>query len=139
SCAFPIPGSLANGTYEMRLMSNNGFSQIAGSNTFTVQTMKGPLSVSPNVTSPGVTVTVMWTDISTTSTDWIRLHLPASSSSAYLQWMYVSCSHSLHDAHQICSCAFPISGSLANGTYEMRLMSNDGFSQIAGSNTFNVQ
>jgi hypothetical protein len=99
----------------------------------------GPLSVSPNVTSPGGTVTVTWTAISSSSTDWIGLYVPGSSPSAYLQWMFVSCSQAPNTVHNSGTCAFPTSGSLPKGSYEMRLMSNNTFNQITGSNTFTVQ
>jgi hypothetical protein len=141
SCGFLLPTSLSSGTYQFRLFANNTFTRIATSNTFTVSNNAtgGPFSVSPNVTSPGGTVTVAWTGISSSSTDWIGLYVPGSSASAYLKWIFVSCSQTPDVVHQSGSCTFPISSSLPKGSYEMRFMSNNTFNQIAGSNTFTVQ
>jgi len=139
SCGFVLPNYLSSGTYQFRLFANNGFTRIATGNDFTVTSNGLPFSVSPTVTSPGETVTVTWSGNSNSSTDWIGLYNPGSPPVAYLQWIYVSCSQTPNGVRNSGSCAFPISDVQPNGTYEMRLMSNNGYSQIAVSNTFRVQ
>jgi hypothetical protein len=139
SCGFVLPNYLSSGRYQFRLFANNGFTRIATSNDFTVTNNELPLSVSPTVTSPGGTVTVTWSGNSNSSTDWIGLYTPGSPPNAYLQWIYVSCSQTPTGVRNSGSCAFPISNVQPNGTYEMRLMSNNGYSQIAVSNAITVQ
>jgi hypothetical protein len=141
SCGFVLPNYLSSGTYQSRLFANNGYTRIATSNDFTVinDGGEGQFSVSPTVTSPGGVVTVTWTGNSSSATDWIGLYVPGSSPYAYMQWIYVSCSQTPNGVHNSGSCAFPISVFQPTGTYEMRLMSNGSYSQIAVSNAFTVQ
>lgn len=141
SCGFVLPTSLSSGTYQFRLFANNGFTRIATSNDFTVTNSggSGEFSVSPAVISAGGTVAVTWSGNSNSSTDWIGLYVPGTSPGAYLQWIYVSCSQVPGAVHNSGSCAFPVPGFQPNGIYEMRFMSNNGYNQIAVSNTFRVQ
>src|SRR6185312_4950595 len=53
-------------------------------------------------------------------------------------WMYVSCSQSPGAAQASGSCPFTIPGNLANGTYELRFLSNDGYVSVATSNPITV-
>src|SRR5207249_2193482 len=95
SCAFPIPSSTPAGTtYELRLFANNGFTRLATSNTLTVTAGGGPaINVSPTSVAAGASVVATWSGIaSPTTTDWIGLYVPGAANTAYLAWVYVSCS-----------------------------------------------
>ena len=140
SCAFAIPGGVAPGTYELRLLSNNGYTRLATSNSFTV-TGGGAssLSVTPSSVAAGGSVTATWSGIAAPSaTDWIGLYAPGAADSAYLAWIYVSCSQSPAAARAAGSCAFAIPSGLAPGSYELRLLSNNGFTRLTSSNAFTV-
>ena len=139
SCALSIPGGLTPGTYQLRLLSNNGFTVLATSNDFTVTAAGPTLSASPGSVVAGSSVTATWNGIpSPTTIDWIGLYTPGAANTAYLAWIYVSCSHTPGSAMAAGSCAFPIPGGLAPGTYQLRLLSNNGFTLLATSNDFTV-
>ena len=60
TCPFPIPSNTPAGTYELRLLSNNGYTRLATSNPFTVtapasgRRVDGPsLLGSPPLVVPG--------------------------------------------------------------------------------------
>lgn len=98
------------------------------------------LIASPASIPAGGTLTATWNGIpSPTSTDWIGLYEPGTPNTSYIDWIYVSCSKSPGDASASGSCPFPVPPSLAPGTYELRLLANDGFTGLATSNTFTVE
>jgi uncharacterized protein YegP (UPF0339 family) len=141
SCSFPIPSSLASGTYELRLHSANSFTVIATSAALSVTgaASTASLSATPAGVASGASVNASWSGIATaTGTDWIGLHRPGTPSQNYIDWMYVSCSKSPGTARASGSCAFPIPGNLASGTYELRLHSANGFTVIATSAALTV-
>src|SRR5205823_8607526 len=78
SCALTIPGTVAGGKYELRLLANNGYTRLASSRAFTVTTgapTPASLSVSPTTALRGGSVTATWSGIaSPTSLDWIGLY-----------------------------------------------------------------
>ena len=140
SCAFPIPGSVSPGTYELRLFAANGFTRLA-SGTFTVTASSSAVTLSATPTSvrAGGSVTAAWSGIAApTTTDWIGLYSAGTSDGAYLDWMYVSCSQGPAAARASGSCAFPIPGSVSPGTYELRLFAADGFTRLTVGNAFSV-
>lgn len=53
-------------------------------------------------------------------------------------WIYVSCSKTPGSAAAAGACVFPIPGTVAAGTYELRLFSNNGFTKLAASNALTV-
>jgi uncharacterized protein YegP (UPF0339 family) len=142
SCSFPIPASLASGTYELRLHSANSFTVIATSPALSVTggTIGATtLNINPASVTSGASVSATWSAIaSPTTTDWIGLFRPGTSSQSFLEWMYVSCSKSAGAARPSGSCSFPIPASLASGAYELRLHSANGFTVIATSPALTV-
>jgi len=122
------------------LFSNNGFTRLAASNSFTVGGGgAASISASPSSVAAGGSVTASWNAIpAAAATDWIGLYAVGAADSAYLSWMYVSCSTSPGAARPSGSCSFTIPGSLAAGNYELRLFSNNGFTRIATSSAFTV-
>src|SRR5207245_2392218 len=69
---------------------------------------------------------------------WTGLYAPRSGNTAYLAWIYVSCSQSRVAASAAGSCPFTIPSGLAPGSYELRLYPNDTFTRLATSGTFTV-
>ena len=98
------------------------------------------LSVSPTTIAAGGTVTATWSGIATpTTTDWIGLYAPGAANTAFIDWIYVSCSKTPGAAQASGSCPFVVPTTVAPGTYQLRLLANDGFTTVlATSNTFSV-
>jgi hypothetical protein len=97
------------------------------------------LSASPSSVAPGGTITATWSGIATPSaTDWLGLYTPGAANTAYLAWIYVSCSQTPGAARAAGSCAFVVPSTVAPGTYQLRLLANNGFTPLATSNTFTV-
>ena len=138
SCPFTVPSTLAVGGYQLRLLANNGNTLLATSNVFTV-TRSATLSVSPTNIPVGGTVTATWSGIATpTATDWIGLYVPGAGDSAYIDWIYVSCSKNPGSARASGSCPFTVPSTLAPGNYQLRLFANNGITLLAGSNAFTI-
>ena len=140
SCPLALPGSLPLGTYELRLLANNGYVRLASSNPFTIDNgVATSLMVSPPNVGAGTSVSATWSGIaSPTTTDWIGVYTPGSGNSAYLAWIYVSCTQAPGAARSSGSCSFMLPASLAAGSYELRLLSNNGFGSLAVSSAFSV-
>ena len=141
SCAFVVPSTVVTGTYQFRLLANNQFSVLATSNSFTVTAPAGPpLTVSPTTIVRGGSVTASWSGISTpTAFDWIGLYSPGAANTAYIDWIYVSCSQTPGSPAASGSCAFVVPSTIPAGTYELRLLANDQYSVLSTSNAFTVQ
>ncbi|HEV8307572.1 MAG TPA: S8 family serine peptidase [Methylomirabilota bacterium] len=132
SVPFPVPGTLALGTYELRLFSNSTLTRLATSNAFTVS-QAASLTVSPTTIAQGGTVTATWSGIATPSaTDWLGLYQPGAADTATLASQNTTGAASG-------SLPFPLSGTLTPGTYELRLFSSGSFTRLATSNPFTVQ
>jgi thermitase len=144
SCAFALPGTLASGNYELRLHTANTYSVLARSSTFgvTAQAASGSTSLSVNATSVvrGSALTATWSGISApTSTDWIGLHRPGEASTAFIDWMYVSCSKSPAAARVSGSCSFTIPSGIAAANYELRLHTANIFTVLAKTGLISAQ
>ena len=93
------------------------------------------LTASPSSITPGGTLTATWDRIApSTSTDWIGLYQPGAANTAYIEWMYVSCSKTPGSPQSSGSCPFVVPASLASGVYELRLLANDSFTLLTTSN-----
>ena len=137
SCSFTMPGSLSPGDYELRLLANDGFAVLATSSGFNIS--GALLTASPSSIPAGGTVTATWSGLSSAdSKDWIGIYQPGASNTAYLGWIYTSCSQTPGTARLSGSCPFTVPGSLSPGTYELRLLWSDGFTTLATSNNFTV-
>ena len=90
------------------------------------------LMVSPTSVAAGGTVTATWAGIaSPTATDWLGLYTPGASDTAFLAWRYTPGTASGN-------APFTIPSTLTLGIYELRLLSNNGFTRLATSNIFIV-
>jgi RHS repeat-associated protein len=135
SCSFTLPSTLASGNYELRIHSANGFTALA-TTTLKIGTT---LSVTPSSAAASATVTVAWSGITApTTADWIGLYAPGATSQSWVDWFYVSCSKTVGTARASGSCAFALPSTLANGSYELRLHQNNGFTPIATSGTLSI-
>jgi pectate lyase-like protein len=94
--------------------------QLAAPTGAGAQTLTAPVSV-----AAGGTLAVRWSDLtSPTTRDWIGLFAVGAANTAYLDWVYTNGQFS----GQV-SC--PIAAPRAPGTYELRLLRNDGSTQAA--------
>ena len=128
-----VPANAAAGTYELRLFSANGYTLLATSNSFSVQTPPAAtLSVTPPSVQPGGSVTAAWTNIfAPTATDWIGLYAPGAPDNAFISWRYT-------DGTAAGNVPFSIGASVTIGTYELRLFSANGYTRLATSAAFSV-
>jgi 5-hydroxyisourate hydrolase-like protein (transthyretin family) len=126
-----LPGGLAAGSWELRLYSNNTFTRLASSNTFTVG--QPGISVNKASVEPGGTVTVTWSGLpSPTPKDWYALIPQNGLDSNWYVWSYTTGTASG-------SGSLTIPATVPMGTYELRLYANDGFQRLAVSNLVTVQ
>lgn len=103
--------------------------------------LAGAQSPTLTVAPTGGSVTASWSNIaSPTSTDWIGLYPPGAANNAFhaTSWMYVSCTQNAAAEGASGSCSFVVPAGLAAGTYQLRLLANDGFAVLATSNNFTV-
>ena len=132
---FTIPATVAPGTYELRLFSNNSSTRLAVSNSFTVVVAGctgGNLGASPASITAGGSVTATWSGVcAPTSGDWIGLFAPGAPNTSFLAWRYTTGTASGN-------VPLTIPATLAPGTYELRLFSNNSVTRLAVSNSFTV-
>ncbi len=132
--------NLANGTYTFYVKAKDQAGNedpTPASLSFTVSVTGPVLSASPVIVPAGGTVTATWGGIAApTATDWIGLFAPGAADANYLAWIYVSCAQTDGDPKASGSCPFPLPW--GSGTYELRLLANDGFARQATSNPFTM-
>jgi hypothetical protein len=143
SCSFPMPA--VAGTYELRLLANDGFATVYATSGPIMVTAGGSASVtaSPTPVAPGGSETVSFSGVSNPTTkDWIGLYpTGAPSTTRGLAWLYDGpCSQTIGRrtaaiSSGTCTFAMP----QTTGTYEFRLFANDGFTLLGTSNTVTVQ
>jgi hypothetical protein len=97
------------------------------------------LTASPATIAAGGTVTASWSGISTpTPRDWIGLYAPGAAQTAFIDWMYVSCSKTPGSAAPSGSCPFVVPSTVPPGTYQLRIFTNNQFTPLATSNALSV-
>ena len=135
----PILATLAPGTYQLRLLRDDGYEKLATSNNFTVTGQSTPtVAASPSTLTTGSPVTATWSGIaSPAARDWIGIYTTAAGDQSFIDWRYVSCLQTPGSAAAAGACAFPTTG-LGTGNYQFRLFRDDGFTKLATSNTFTV-
>ena len=138
SCSFTMPATA--GTYELRLFANDGYSVLGevrhGHRSGAQSTT---LTATPSSVAAGGNVTVTFGNVSSpTSTDWIGLYKPGDANTSQLDWKYDnSCTQVAGNSGLSSgSCSFTMPAT--PGTYEFRLLANDGFTVIAKSGTITV-
>src|SRR4029453_6643087 len=104
----------------------------AFSNEVSVTVSSAQLSATPATLTAGGTVTAAWSGIATpTTTDWIGLYSAGAANTAYIDWMYCSCSKTASTARASGSCPFTVPATLPPGNYELRLLANNGSTSLA--------
>lgn len=99
------------------------------------------LSVSPANVAQGGTVTATWNAIAApTNREWIGLYATGAGDTTFSDWIYVNTCSRSGGASVLANgaCPFPIPSSLTNGSYQLRLFANNGYTRLATSNTLNV-
>ncbi len=98
SCTYLMPST--PGTYELRLLSNNGYVVLATSSTVTVTGTSASLTASPGSISSGQSVTVTWSGVaSPTTSDWVGLYHPGDPNTAYIDCFWTdSCTRTTGSA-----------------------------------------
>ena len=96
-------------------------------------------SASPLSVPVSGTVTASWANVSPATTkDWIGVYKPGTPNSAYLSWEYDnSCTKTAGNTPKASgSCPFVMPAT--PGTYELRLLANNGYTQLGPSVTIIV-
>src|SRR5687768_6570030 len=119
------------GTFEFRYFSNNTFEKKAASNPLTVTSPAGiTLSASPTAVNPGANVTVDFTaPPGRPAVDWIGLYRLGDNNRQYLWYRYVN---------GATSGSFTLPAPMEPSQYEFRYLANNGWIDIARSNSFSV-
>jgi hypothetical protein len=131
SMTFTLPASLAPGTYDMRLFSNNSMNRLALSNVITVTAPAPTVAASPISLSNGASLTVTWSGVTSPSVNnWIGIYAAGAPDANYL-------SQTFTNGSAAGSTSIVLSG-FAPGTYEVRLFADSAFTRLALGNTFTV-
>jgi hypothetical protein len=94
----------------------------------------------PAAFAPGRVVNVQWQAIDNPSrTDWIGLYRSGDPDAAQIDWLYIGCAQIPLDARPLGSCNFLLPATLAAGTYEFRLLADNGYRRLAASSPLPVQ
>ncbi len=154
SGTFTLDAPMETGQYEFRYLLEDGYADVARSNTLTISSTPAPtptpqptptptptpspsptpanysLTASPSTTAAGGQLTVSWTaPAGRPSTDWIGLYRVGDSNGNFIWWQYTG------GATQ---------GNLTTtapneeGQYEFRYLLEDGYTDVARSNTVTV-
>jgi hypothetical protein len=116
------------GMYVARGYLNNSFQKIAETAPFEVLAApQRTLQTDAQTYVAGATITGTYAGLTGNTLDWVALAVPGSASTSYLTYRYVS------GASGTVTFTAP-----AAGTYELRAFANNGFTQLASSNTFTV-
>lgn len=76
---------------------------------FAISRNNTSLTVSPTSIGAGGTLSADWSGIAApTTTDWIGLYVPGAAATAFIDWIYVSCSQTPASARAAGSCAFAL-------------------------------
>jgi hypothetical protein len=117
-------------------LANDDFTRLATSGALAVS---ASLTVSPTTIGRGGTVTATWSGFpNPTPTDWIGLYAPGTPDSAFLAWIYVSCSQTPGTARTSGSCVLRMPSTVVAGSYELRLLAHDDFVRVLTSNRFTI-
>lgn len=139
TCIFQL-SNLPPGSYEVRLLRNNTYEEIIRTNQFTINNTG--MVVSPALTNSGGILTAEWNiGVGATNSDWLAIYKTSDQTNAanMKDWIFIdSCSKtSLSQAVSFGKCAFELPA-VTPGTYELRLLKNNGFQEYARSNLFKV-
>jgi hypothetical protein len=146
SCSFTMPTTTGTQKFEFRLLGSDGLTTIATSGNITVTAnARNVIASGPTVTTDvssvprGGPVTVSWSNVSRPVTrDWLGLYTSRAPNTDRLSWkFYSSCTQTAAaTAKASGSCSFTMP--TTTGTYQFRLINNEGFVDIATSPNLTV-
>jgi hypothetical protein len=134
SCSFTMPGT--PGTYGFQLLANDGFNLLAASGPVQVSGGGGGnggppgLTVSPEASAPGGSVTVSWSG-GASPVDWIACY--STSGGGASGWFYTSSCAESPGGNAVASGSCTFTMPIVMDSYEFRLYSNGGFEVLAKS------
>lgn len=125
------------GDYEIRLFADNGYSLVAASAALTVAapavSINGVSDPGATVTVPaGATATVAVSGASGSATDWVGVYSAGAANTTFLDWVYLSGSRT-PPAAAATSGTVTLTLPSSPGTYEFRLLWNNGYTVLARS------
>ncbi len=122
------------GTYEFRLFEEGTFNRIATSASVTVTTATTPpatyIDVSSTRVAPGETITATMQNGPGNASDWMATYSVGASNLSYLRWSYVGNGNTTY--------AWNVMMPTSTGDYEVRLLENNGYNDLATSSTVSV-
>ncbi len=126
--------NLPDGLYEVRAymdFNNTASFEVEARADFSVSTPAPGSSVTTDSANyaPNATITVNYTGLQGTSSDWIALALPGSAPNSFVRYAYTS---------GTVNGSVQFGGGLANGTYVARSYNNDSFVVVQESAAFTV-
>jgi uncharacterized protein YegP (UPF0339 family) len=118
------------GSYELRFLANNSYTQMATSPAITV---RGPtLSLSASSVTPGGSVLVTVAEGSGNAGDWVALAAAGSPVSSYFDWKYLSGTRTPPPTG-LTSAVLTFVMPQTLGTYEFRFFSNNSYTLLSTS------
>ena len=126
SIVVPVPAGATSGNVVVTVggMATNGIA-------FTVSATPITLTSTPSQVTPGGSVTVTWSGISTpTSTDWIAVVPTGAPDTSYASYQYTTGTS---------SGSISMTMPTTMGTYDVHLLANNGYVRLAASNPVTVQ
>ena len=126
---FLLPyGTPAGSNYQLRLFSNNGFTELARSSSFPITASNFSLGRGPTSVANGNSLRVFWSGIPAASpTDWVGLYASsAATDDAFITYEYTNST----DGGVAGMPFFIPSGTAPGTTYEFRMFSDNGFTKI---------
>ncbi len=134
--AFTTPAT--PGTYEYRFFANNTTTRVATSAPVTVAasaarvTVNGAQPPASVTAAPATTVTVAVTDGPANPTDWVAMAATGAAAGTHLSWQYLNGSPTA-PAEGVTSASLAFTVPTAPGSYELRLLANNGLTLVATS------
>lgn len=130
SGSFTVTAPSQAGQYEFRYLQQNGYTDVARSNTATVGSSGYTLAASPSTLNPGGALTVSWTAPAGRPTnDWIGLFAVGSSNNSAVWWQYTN---------GATSGSFTPQAPSTLGQYEFRYLLQNGYTDATRSNIVTV-
>ena len=129
----PMRAPATAGTYEVRLLADNGYTRLATS-VLTVTPLPTSVTVLTPTVAPGGVIRFSVTDGPANPADWVGLYVATAGDAAYVNWMYLNGTTS-PPASGISNATLEFAAPATPGTYNVRLF---GTQKLATSATITV-
>ena len=123
------------GTYQLRLFTNDSYTEVASSAP--IVTTIPTVTLSETAVNAGATVTARITDGTGLPGDWIALYDTRGGPREYLQWQFLNGSHA-RPANGFADTSVTFTAPSTAGTYNVRLFRNDSYALMTTSATITV-